>query len=471
MSNDPKNLAALAKLANPKFPDPFGNDFAPAVLVHREFEQLAQGSGNPVPCVVGISRPDGTCSRFALNLLPEGHPQASLNAPLVERVVKFLLWQRGGNKVLIGGPSSVAEYVADRYSVGGEQAFDVGMMGQTMFAADFEVVSCTPEEVPAETSDAKLIGRNLEGNRIGFDLGASDRKVAAVVDGVSIWSEEVDWDPRGNSDPSYHLAEIRNAINSAAEKMDSVDAIGGSSAGVIINNQVMVASLFRGVPQEKYDAVRDAFLTIASEYGVPLEVANDGDVTALAGAMSLDQNAVLGIAMGSSEAAGYVDGNGHITGWLNELAFAPIDYAATAPADEWSEDIGCGVQYLTQQAVFRLAQPAGIDISGTDQLAEKLRIVQRELEAGNAEARKIWRAIGIYCGYAIAHYAQFYGIEHMLILGRVTSGQGGTIIIETAREVLASEFPELADSISVNLPDEKTRRVGQAVAAASLPKA
>ena len=134
-----------------------------------------------------------------------------------------------------------------------------------------------------------------------------------------------------------------------------IDAIGGSSAGIYIDNRPMVASLFRSIPKERYGEVKNLFARLQNEMGVPLEVINDGDVTALAGSMSLEDNGILGIAMGSSEAAGYVDLDGHIVGWLNELAFAPIDYSPEAPVEEWSGDIGCGASYFSQQCVFRLA--------------------------------------------------------------------------------------------------------------------
>jgi predicted NBD/HSP70 family sugar kinase len=324
--------------------------------------------------------------------------------------------------------------------------------------------------VPPAHEVSVPLGRHLEGARIGFDLGASDRKVSAVLDGKPVFTEEVVWNPRNQSDPSYHYHEINAGLKAAAAKLPRVDAIGGSSAGVIINNRLMVASLFRGVPKELFDArVKNIFLDLAREWGVPFQVANDGDVTALAGAMSLDDTCVLGLAMGSSEAVGYVDAEGNITGWLNELAFAPIDYRPSAPADEWSGGAGVGSQYLTQQAVFRLAREVGIKLDGSASLADQLKSVQDQLEAGDANARRIWETIGVYAGYAVAHYADFYQIKHVLLLGRVTSGSGGPIILERASQVLATEFPEVAAKIELHLPDEKTRRVGQAVAAASLP--
>jgi predicted NBD/HSP70 family sugar kinase len=203
--------------------------------------------------------------------------------------------------------------------------------------------------------------------------------------------------------------------------------------------------------------------------GVPLEIVNDGDVTALAGSMSLEDNGVLGIAMGSSEAGGYVNMEGNITGWLNELAFAPVDYYPQAPADEWSGDRGVGSQYFSQQCVFRLAPKAGIEIPGNISQAEQLQFVQKMLEAGDAGAKKIWQTIGCYLGYSVAHYADFYELKHVLVLGRCTSGKGGMYILDGAVDVLKEEFPDLAERVKIQLPDEKSRRVGQAIAAASLP--
>ena len=147
------------------------------------------------------------------------------------------------------------------------------------------------------------------------------------MDGVPVYSEEVVWFPKTNSDPDYHYEGIVSAFKAAAAKMPRVDAIGISSAGVYVDNRAMVASLFLQVPRDQFDKkVKDIYLRAAKEIGdVPVQVANDGDVTALAGAMSLEENRILGIAMGTSEAVGYVDAAGNITGWLNELAFAPVD--------------------------------------------------------------------------------------------------------------------------------------------------
>jgi predicted NBD/HSP70 family sugar kinase len=164
-----------------------------------------------------------------------------------------------------------------------------------------------------------------------------------------------------------------------------------------------------------------------------------------------------------------VDKDGNITRWLNELAFVPVDFSPTAPIDEWSGDRGCGVQYFCQNAVVRLAAPARIDLDPDLTLAEKLKSVQGLMAKGDERARLIFETIGCYLGYGIAYYAGIYQLDHVLILGRVTSGEGGAIILGKAQEVLNTEFPALAKAVSVNLPDESSRRVGQSVAAASLP--
>ena len=351
----------------------------------------------------------------------------------------------------------------------GPRKFDYRFMGEQVYGHPFTVVSCGADEVPAAREGGQALGRHLDGCRIGFDLGASDLKVSAVIDGEAIFSDEIVWEPVEQSDPGYHYERIVSALRLAASKLPRLDAIGGSSAGVIVDNRPMVASLFRGIPAARYGEIREMFLRIRAEFGVPLEVANDGDVTALAGAMSLEDDAVLGIALGSSEAAGYVNNQGAITGWLNELAFAPVDYNPAAAVDEWSGDAGVGALYFSQQCVFRLAPKVGIALPADATKAEKLKHVQGYLEAGHAGAEQIWRSIGVYLGYGVAHYADFYDLRHVLILGRVTSGRGGALILDGARAVLAAEFPKLAARINLQLPDEKSRRVGQSIAAASLP--
>ncbi len=457
------------ELVEPRFTPPLDPGFRPAILANRAFQSAVADAGGGAPLIFGVEQLNGVVSRFETCVFPAGHPQAGANLPYAERLFKFLLWQRGGWRVYVGGPLDIGTALQGIYAPGGAREFDYHFMGEDVYERPFIVVPCAPEAAPPARESGRPLGRHLEGYRIGFDLGASDRKVSAVVDGEAIYSEEVVWEPSVHSDPDYHYREIMAGLGAAAAKLPRVDAIGGSSAGIYVDNQVRVASLFRAVPKERYGAIRTLFLRIRDEMGAPLEIINDGDVTALAGAMSLEDNGVLGIALGSSQAAGYVAPDGTITGWLNELAFVPVDYSPDASVDEWSGDRGVGATYFSQQCVFRLAPRAGITLPEDITPAAKLKFVQEKLEAGHAGARQIWETMGVYMGYALAHYADFYDLRHVLLLGRCTSGSGGQLILDRATMVLNAEFPELAARIHIQLPDEKSRRVGQSIAAASLP--
>ncbi len=465
------DIAKLAALARPKITPVLDPGFAPASLVNRAFRKLAEESGESVPLVFAVERGAGATTVYRTICFAEGSKNAALNLPYAERIVKMLLWQRGGWRVMIAGPKSVYEHIKSAYSADGSQKFDFEFMGG-VYEHTFTVEHVELDQIPEPLETTSPLGGHLDGCRIGFDLGATDRKVSAVIDGEPVYTEEVLWDPRNQTDPAYHYNEINAALKAAAAHMPRVDAIGGSSAGVYINNRPRVASLFRGIPKELFEEkIGNMFLNLQKEWGVPLEVVNDGEVTALAGSMSLGDGAVLGIAMGSSEAGGYVMPNGEITTWLNELAFCPVDYSPNAAVDEWSGDRGCGALYFSQQAVFKLIPVAGIEVDPNMGPAERLKHVQNLLAQGDERARKILETVGVYLGYAIAHYADFYEIRHALILGRVTSGDGGNIILEKANEVVKAEFPDLVGGLQMLMPDEKTKRVGQAVAAASLPAA
>jgi predicted NBD/HSP70 family sugar kinase len=464
-------MSSTLRLPAPAIVPPLDSGFRPAVLANRAFREEVRASGDAVPLVFGLERADGAMSRYETVAFSPGHPKAGANLTYADRLVKFLLWARGGWRVYVGGDPEVAAYLARAYTPGGARQFDARFMGEDVYQRPFTVVACAADDVPPANERSQALGRHLDGCRIGFDLGASDLKVSAVVDGQAVFSDEIVWEPVEQADPRYHYERITGALRLARAHMPRLDAIGGSSAGVYVGNRPMIASLFRGIPRDRYDEIRTMFLRMREEFGVPLEVINDGDVTALAGAMSLGDNAVLGVALGSSEAAGYVDPAGSVTGWLNELAFAPIDYRAGAPADEWSGDVGVGAVYLSQQCVFRLAPGVGIALPEGDGVtkAEKLQHVQHALEEGHDGARQIFETIGVYLGYALAHYAEVYEVRHALVLGRVTTGQGGALILERTRAVVAAEFPELACRMNIQLPDEKSRRVGQSIAAASLP--
>lgn len=457
-------------LTPPRIVPPLDPDFRPAVLAHRTFQKEVAKSGQGEPLVIAIEAENGAISHYDTVVFSEKDKRSAANLPYVERIVKFLLWQRGGWRVVIGGSKSVGQQLKTVYSKTGARSCDVGMMGN-IYDQPFVVESTTRTGVPADKSTAKQLGRHLEGCRIGFDLGASDRKVAAVMDGKSVFSEEVIWNPSVQADPQYHFDEINAALRKAATYLPRVDAIGGSAAGIYVNNNVRAASLFRGVPKHLFEQrIRGLFHELRKAWAdIPFEVINDGEVTALAGSMSLGVNRVLGIAMGSSLAGGYVDKDGKLPGWIDELAFAPVDYNPTAPVDEWSGDIGVGSQYFSQMAVNRLAIKAGIILPKEKTLAERLKDVQALMEKGDQRAQAIFETIGVYFGYTVAHYADFYDMAHLLMLGRVTSGKGGDLVLNTANRVLRQEFPEVAERVRLVVPDEASRRVGQAIAAASLP--
>jgi len=460
----------LAKLVTPRIVPPLDGRFSPAVLANHAYLEGVRSSGKGVPLSIALERHEGFVSVHETMCFEESHADAALNLPFAERLVKLLLWKHGGWRVVVGGPRSVGEHIRQTYSAQGARAFDYDFMGG-VYQKPFTVEITSADKTPAPSEGAVSLGRHLDGCRIGFDLGATDRKVAAVIEGEAVFTEEVVWDPRHAADPSYHYNEIMAGLKSAAQHLPQVDAIGGSSAGIYLSNRPRVASLFRAVPKDLFESgIGNLFLNMKRAWnGIPFEVVNDGEVTALAGSMSLQDNAVLGMALGSSEAGGYVTTAGELTTWLNELAFCPVDYNPDAPADEWSGDQGVGAQYFSQQAVFRLAPEAGIQLDQGQGPAEQLKFVQELARAGDQRALRIFDTIGCYVGYGIAHYADFYELRNVLILGRVTSGEGGNIILKRTQEVLESEFPELAKKLRVRLPDEATRRVGQAVAAASLP--
>ncbi len=419
------------------------------------------------PIAVAVEREDGLIA--VRESFIRGDEFAEANYRYVERLVKFELWSIGGFRVYIKGADTVAEKLSQAYSPEGERKFDYEFVGD-VYEKPLEVIACTEETFPEAHETTKAIGGHMEGCRIGFDAGGSDRKVSAVIDGEAVYSEEVVWFPKITEDPEYHFNEIVTAFKTAASKMPRVDAIGVSSAGTFVGNSPMVASLFIKVPRERREEVKSIYDRAGAEIGdVPLVVANDGDVTALAGYMSTGEGDILGVAMGTSEAVGYVNDEGNVLGWINELAFAPVDLSPNAMQDEWSTDFGVGCKYFSQDAVIKLAPAANIILDPELSPAEKLKVVQGLANEGDEGALDIFRSMGVYLAHTLVLYSSFYEIKTLLVLGRVASGVGGDLLISECKRVLAEEHPELAAQINVTLPDEKMRRVGQSVAAASLP--
>ena len=435
-------------------------EFTPLLKFNQEFLKTAKK-----PLSIAVERSDGQMSTH--HTFIHGTPEMkATDCYYIDRLVKTELWMKGGYKVYVND-KDIYEYLADAYRAEGSRAFDWDFMAD-VFEKPFEVVYT--EEIPETLDKPVPMGGHLDGCRIGFDAGGSDRKVSAVIDGECVYSEEVIWFPKLNEDPDYHYNHILEAFQTAASKMPRVDGIGVSSAGDYIDNEPRVASLFIKVPRENWDKVKTIYTRAAAAIGdVPLVVANDGDVSALAGAMGLGKGKLMGLAMGTSEAVGYVDKDQNVLGWINELAFAPVDLNKDAMQDEWSTDFGVGCKYFSQDAVIKLCPAAGIELDESLSLAEKLKAVQKLMEADDPRAIAIFETIGAYFGYTTVLYSQFYDLDYIMLMGRVMSGKGGDTILRVTNEILAEEYPELAKKILVTLPDEKMRRVGQAVAAASLP--
>ena len=448
-------------------------NFYPMIKALHDFDETVKNSGKAVKVTLVAERSGGYNYVYSYDALAEG-VNDKLNFRIAERLAKTILWVVGGFKISVAGSKSIYEYLKQAYTLQGLRAFDVDFMSG-VYEKPFEVTWLEDNEIPAQKNNSVRVGGYLKGCRIGFDAGGSDRKVSAVIDGEVVYSEEVVWNPKITSDPTYHYNEILTAMRTAASKMPTVDAIGVSSAGVYVDNKIMVASLFLKVDKSVHgDYVKNMYINVAKQmsedYGkeIPLEVANDGDVTALAGAIDLEDNGVLGIAMGTSEAVGYINTQGGINGWLSELAFAPVDFNENAMQDEWSGDFGVGCKYFSQDAVIKLAEYGGFKFDKGLTPAQKLKVVQALMEKDDALAAQIYEDIGVYLAHTIPFYAKFYDVKHMLLLGRVMGGKGGDIILSTCKKVLAEEYPEFA-TLDIGLPDETNRRVGQSIAAASLP--
>lgn len=450
------------------------NDFLPAITELREFNEEVKKYENRERLIISIERANGYIYRKEFDILPKGIDD-DRNIFITERLIKSILWVVGGYKIYIAGPHYIYQKIKEFYSPGGLRDFDFHFMS-TVFEKEMEVIECNFDNIPQEKSSSLSVGGHLKGRRIGFDVGGSDIKVSAVLDGEVISSEEIVWLPKLNEDVNYHYDYFYKAMKSAIDKLGGdVDAIGISAAGVIVNNKPMVSSIFIKVPKKDFELVKYAYINTVKRlekelgHNIPFEVANDGDVSALAGAIDLKDNSVLGIAMGTSEAVGYVDKDGNLPGWFSELAFMPVDFNRNAMVDEWSHDFGVGCKYFSQDAVIKLAPKAGIELDDSLTLAEKLKFVQKLNNEGHEGANQIFESIGVYLAYALACYSEFYQIKHVLLLGRVTSGKGGETILNVARETLKKEFPEYAN-IDISMPSDFMRRLGQSIAAASLPE-
>merc|ERR1719230_236589 len=349
-----------------------------------------------------------------------------------------------------------------------------------------EIVAAV-SDLPAAKEEPVKCGKEATGSRIAFDLGKSDVKTVAVKDGEVIDSKETEWDVT-NPDPQYHYDLIVKAMKDMAAKMPKVEAIGGSATGTVsADSEATWCDCFPNVPPDVYkEKVVPIFNDIAkNEFGgVPIKVINDGEVTAVAGGQMIGEGCLFGISLGSSEGSGYVYEDGSLTGWINENVYNPFDRNPDGPGNPGSPHRGDAGVYLGQRAATRLAKKGGIDLPpemmpdhpNMNQAshvphAQCLKKIQAAMKDPKKEpqARKIYETIGVYMGYAIAQYCEYLPIKNVLILGRVTTGSGGQVMMDSAKKVLVADFPELS-GVKFHTPSEHMKRVGQCVAAAALPE-
>ena len=444
---------------------------APMAALWQIYDGIASKASADIVSVAW-EREEGKVFRYDLPVPKRLDPAAAkFVSHVVERIAKFALWAAGGWKLYLSGPDAVVKPIAKAYTKKGARAFDFDFFS-SIYGRPVEAVVVPQGKMPEFSEKLNQVKTVADGCRIGFDLGASDFKISALRNGKVVFSKEFPWDPRNNADPEYHYSKLTAGLKEAAASLPRVDAIGGSTAGVLVGQKMGLASLFRAVKEKnpaKFPEAQNMFYRIEKDWGVPFAVYNDGDVTALAGMISMGKNGILGVAMGSSEAVGYVDPKRRMTGRICELAFAPVDFNPCAPKDEWSGDYGVGAMAFSQQAVNWLAEKYGFKFQKAMKLPERLKVVQAAMEKGDAKALKVYLEIGRFLAHAMPWYNEFFDYENMMILGRVTSGLGGEIILETAKRILADVYPEWAEKIDLFMPDEKARRLGQSVAAAQIP--
>ena len=421
---------------------------------------------------IAWEREDSKVFRYDLPIPKRLDPKAAkFVSYVVERIAKFIVWSAGGFKLYLAGPDAIVKPVARAYTKKGARAFDWDFF-TSIYSRPVEAVVVPLDKMPEFSEKTAQVKTVADGCRIGFDLGASDFKISALNKGKVVFSKEFPWDPRNNANPEYHYSMLTAGLKEAAASLPRVDAIGGSTAGVLVGQKMGLASLFRAVKEKnpsKFETAQNMFFRIEKDWGVPFAVYNDGDVTALAGMITMAKKGILGIAMGSSEAVGYVNPKGQMTGRISELAFAPVDFNPASPKDEWSGDAGVGAMYFSQQAVNHLACKYGFKFPKSMKLPERLKVVQEAMEKHDTRALKVYLMIGRYLANAVCWYREFYDFQNLMILGRVTSGLGGDIILETAKMGLEAIAPEIAEEVDVFMPDEKARRLGQSVAAAQIP--
>jgi len=479
--------AAKLLLARPKVPAPLDPNFSPLVLGKQQYLAAAKGCADKLDWA--LPRADG-CARYTLPVFPDGSEDAEASIYLAGVLIQEMIWQRSAAGLLLSGPPKICEALKAAFSEGGMYEFEAKSMPNVCGTPGkaFEVKVVPVAELPAAKDTPQTCGKKANGCRLAFDLGKSDIKTVAVKDNEVLYSKETEWDVT-NPDPDYHYKAVLDALKLAKEALPQVDAIGGSATGTISgSNEATWCDIFPNVPPDVYKAkVIDFFPRLAEELAgkVPLKVINDGEVTALAAVQKIKEGNVMGISMGSSEGAGYANADGNLLGWINELCYVRLDLNPEAPTDPWTKGAHTGMShmYLGQRGATKLAATAGVEVPANyvyphpdmctikhEDHAQCLKLIQKAMADPKQEPqiRKLYETVGVYLGYALAQYSEFYSIDHIMILGRVSKGSGGDLMLDTAQKVLETEFPKLP-KIKFHTADDHFKGVGQCIAAAALP--
>jgi len=489
-------MAALDKavsdllIVSPKVKAPLDPGFAPVVLAKREYRNAAKDCADTLH--FALVRADG-CARGELKVFPEDDKRYQATVILAGVMIQETIWRCGASSLQLAGPASLCQTLKTAYSKGGTYEFEADVMPKANGTPDkvFDVmVVGGPADLPEAKDTPQVCGKSADGCRLAFDLGKSDIKTVAIKDGEVLDSAETEWDVT-SADPQYHFDAIVAAMkktiaNAEAKGFGKIQAVGGSATGTVsANNEATWCDIFPNVPQDVYkEKVVDIFKRLAKEVAgdVPLKVINDGEVTALAAFQRINKGNVMGISMGSSEGGGYANEDGNLMGWINELCYIKLDMNPEAPTDPWTKGAHRGMShmYLGQRGAtknahkicevpenYKYPHPDMCSIKHEDH-AQCLKLIQKAMVDTPDKASDLYRTCGVYLGYGLALYCEHYKIDHVMILGRVSKGAGGDLMLKVASEVLETEFPELP-KITFHTADDHFKAVGQCIAAAALP--
>jgi len=405
-------------------------------------------------------------------------------------LIQEMVWQRSAKELQLAGPAKICQALKTAFSPGGAYEFEASSMPNVCGTPTepFKVTIVSASDLPPSKDTPQECGTDANGCRLAFDLGKSDIKVVAVKDNEVLYSQETEWDVT-NPDPQYHYDAILACLLKGKAALPKIDAIGGSATGTVSGaNEATWCDIFPNVPPDVYkEKVVDIFIRLAKEVAgdVPLKVINDGEVTALAAVAKIKDGNVMGISMGSSEGGGYANKDGNLMGWINELCYIRLDLNPDAPTDPWTKGSHTGIShmYLGQRGATKLAAKAGVKLEDSlvyphpdmctirhENHAQCLKKIQAAMADPETEptVRELYVTVGVYLGYALAQYSEFYQINHVMILGRVSKGKGGDLMLDTARKVLELEFPSIPP-IKFHTADDHFKAVGQCIAAAALP--